>query len=100
MINEKCPRCNGWIWRRAEPCNCRSLASKPTVGFLDALGERIRSERLRMAMSLDELANRSGMSKTGLWQIEKGKSEPGAQTIVAIARALDLTSDYLLGVNQ
>jgi transcriptional regulator with XRE-family HTH domain len=53
-----------------------------------------------MAMSLDELANRSGMSKTGLWQIEKGKSEPGAQTIVAIARALDLTSDYLLGVNQ
>jgi transcriptional regulator with XRE-family HTH domain len=40
------------------------------------------------------------MSKTGLWQIEKGLSEPSAGSILRLCRVLGLSADVLLGVNE
>lgn len=95
-VKETCPRCKGWIWHRAEPCNCRSLALKIELGFIDALAARLKATRQQKGLSLDQLAFRADMSKAGLWQIEAGRSEPMAKTIVALAKALDVTTDYLL----
>jgi len=63
---------------------------------LAAIGNRIRSLRLSLNLSLDQLAERASLSKTGIWQIETGKSEPQALTLMALAEALETSVDFLL----
>lgn len=50
-------------------------------------------------MSLNQLAQRSGISKGYLWSLESEKTStrPSAQTLYAIAEALDVTLADLLG---
>ncbi len=60
------------------------------------LGQRVRACRKSSGLSLDELARRTGLSKTGLWEIEKGENEPMARTLVVLAKALGVKVDYLL----
>ena len=47
-------------------------------------------------MSLDELARRSGVSKSMLSQIEQDKTNPTLMTAWKIAKALDLTIEKLM----
>ncbi len=99
LLAETCPRCQGWVWHREEPCNCKPIIiadPKHDADYLKLVGERIRSVRRAKGIGMDRLADEAGMSKTGLWQIEKGKSEPMARTLVALANALDVTTDFLL----
>ncbi len=96
-IEETCPRCGGWVWHRDTPCNCKApAATVPEPQFLELLGKRIRTLREARGWSMDKLAAKIPMSKTGLWQIEKGRSEPMAKTIVALASVLGVTTDHLL----
>lgn len=98
-VPETCPRCRGWVWHRREPCNCKAGSPPPTardIDFLPALGRRLRALRQSRGLSLDALATRAGMSKTGIWDIEKGKHEPMAWTLVTLANVLGVTTDYLL----
>ena len=98
-IDETCERCGGWVWHRKEPCNCKPLVvSVPSdePRYLELLGNRIRTLRESRNWSMEMFAAKVGMSKTGLWQIEKGRSEPMARTIAALATALGVTTDYLL----
>lgn len=98
-VPETCPRCRGWVWHRREPCNCKPVSvpsPKDEPRYLELLGKRLKAMRESLALSQDELAARASMSKTGLWQIEAGRSEPGAKTIVCLANALKVTTDFLL----
>ena len=97
-IDETCPRCSGFVWHRQEACNCNGCANvdSETPGLLEAIGKRIRACRESRRLSLDELAERIGMSKTGLWQIEAGKSEPMARTVMKLSLFFGVTTDYLL----
>ena len=98
-VEETCPRCHGWVWHRSEPCNCKPAVVSEfnyTQGLLDLIGRRVRALREAKRLSLDELAERACMSKTGLWEIEQGKNEPRAFTVIALAEALETTTDYLL----
>ena len=56
---------------------------------------RIRKAREMAGLSLDELAHRIGMSKTGYWQIEQGCGEPQFSSVVKIAKALDVSLDWI-----
>lgn len=99
MIAETCPRCQGWVYHRKTPCNCEAFSiahPKDEPEYLKLLGHRIRAARCAKGWSLDDLAGKIGMSKSGLWAVEKGKSEPMARTLVALANALCVTTDYLL----
>ena len=98
-IDETCERCGGWVWHRAEPCNCKKTVVPSPLDeprYLELVGKRLRTLREARGWSMDMLASKVGMSKTGLWQIEKGVSEPMAKTIVSLATALEVTTDYLL----
>jgi len=64
--------------------------------FLESLGRRVRDSRKELGLTLQSLADRMDMSKTGLWQIEQGKSEPGAGTLWRLSRALQCSIDYLV----
>ena len=62
------------------------------------LGEAIRQAREVVGMSQAELARRIGISKNAMNDIETGDADPRASRIRAIALALDVSSDFLLGL--
>lgn len=63
------------------------------------LGDRIREARINAGMTQDELAKMIGAAKNTVTCYEKGTREPDALKIIAIARALSVTGDYLLGIH-
>lgn len=61
------------------------------------LAKRIRDCRYAKGWGPDELALRAEISRTALYQIERGKTEtPRAGTLRRIARALDVSIEVLL----
>ena len=68
-----------------------------TADFQDGVGQRLRSERERLGLSLRELARRLEISPSALSQIETGRSRPSVGTLYAIVSELDLSLDELFG---
>ena len=64
---------------------------------LEALGALIRAERNAAGLSLRELSERTNVSNAYLSQLERGMHEPSLRVIVAIAAALDVPLDSMLG---
>ncbi len=63
-----------------------------------SLAKRVRDYRYAKGWGPDELAQRAGISRTALYQIESGKTElPRASTLRRIAEALEVPIDVLLG---
>lgn len=62
---------------------------------LDDLGEFIRDQRQRSAMSLRKLAEAAGISNPYLSQIERGLRKPSAEILMSIARALSIRAESL-----
>jgi transcriptional regulator with XRE-family HTH domain len=61
------------------------------------LGEFIRTQRRLANLSLRDLAERTAVSNPYLSQIERGLHEPSVRVLKAIAGALDLSAETLLG---
>ena len=60
------------------------------------IGKRIRRARLDCKMSLDTMANETGLSKASIKAIEGGAQRPSVGTLLQISRTLQLDSGYLL----
>lgn len=79
----------------------KAARNKPDLAdYLKGVGGQLRRAREVKEWSLEQLEYHSGLSKTGLWQIEKGRSEPGAFTLYVLAKALGVSVDWLLGVTK
>jgi transcriptional regulator with XRE-family HTH domain len=63
---------------------------------LRALANRIKELRLDGAISQEELAHRSGLSRTGMGFLETGKRWPRLDTLMSVADGLNVTLDELL----
>ena len=63
---------------------------------LDAIAENLKSQRERRGLSLDQLAELTGVSKSMLRQIETGRSSPTIATIWKIANGLHVSFTSLL----
>ena len=64
------------------------------------LGSRVRALRRHQDLTQRDLATRAGVNHITICRIEQGPSAHiYAETIVALARALGCTSDYLLGLD-
>ncbi|KKM03560.1 hypothetical protein LCGC14_1773250 [marine sediment metagenome] len=59
-------------------------------------GQQVRFARLQDERSQAYIARKAGISKTHMWQIEKGTSEPGLRVALAIARALGVPIEQLV----
>ena len=70
----------------------------PGINNLDllALGDRVRSERLRRRLSLDALATRSGVSRSMLSAVESGAKAPTVLVLHRIASGLGTSMSRLL----
>ncbi|MCG8635651.1 MAG: cupin domain-containing protein [Desulfobacterales bacterium] len=60
------------------------------------IGKRIRRARLDKKMSLDTMANETGLSKDFIKKIEGGEKRPSVGTLLQISRTLRLDSGFLL----
>ncbi|WP_321860705.1 helix-turn-helix domain-containing protein [Burkholderia cenocepacia] len=61
-----------------------------------SLGNKIRSLRQRLKLTLDETATTAGISKPFLSQVERGRATPSITSLVRIAKALGVTMQYFI----
>lgn len=61
------------------------------------LGAKIRAERKRLKLTLDELASKTESSKSYIWELEnRPVVRPSAEKISKIAGVFGVTVEYLL----
>ncbi|MFB3739584.1 MAG: helix-turn-helix domain-containing protein [Candidatus Velamenicoccus archaeovorus] len=63
---------------------------------LDAIGERLREERIKARISQRELARRLGLSASLISQLESGQSRPSVGTLYAIVTELGVSLDRVI----
>ncbi|MCD0490687.1 helix-turn-helix domain-containing protein [Pedobacter sp. MC2016-14] len=63
--------------------------------LLDTLGENIRLSRLRRKLSVMQVAERAGISRATLWQIERGKPTVTMGAYFQVLFVLGLEADFL-----
>jgi transcriptional regulator with XRE-family HTH domain len=63
-------------------------------------GERIRNRRNQLKMTQEELAEKAEISKGFLSDVETGKRNISAENLLGIARALNVSLDYLMKGDQ
>ena len=63
---------------------------------MTTVGERIKARREELGWKQDDLANKAKISKSFLSDVENGKRNVGADKLLDIARALNLSLDYLM----
>ena len=62
---------------------------------LDELGENIKLARLRRKLSSEQVAERAGISRSTLWQIERGKPSVAMGAYFQVLFILGLEKDFL-----
>ena len=66
-----------------------------------SFGKKIKDLRTSAGITLDQLAQATGSSKSYIWELEnKNPPRPSAEKLSAIAMALSVTVDYLLGADD
>src|SRR5690606_10268771 len=61
---------------------------------------RLKALRRQQRLSLDQLAQRSGLTKSYLSKLERGVSEPSISTVLKLAEAYDIGISELIGVGE
>lgn len=62
-----------------------------------SLKAKLRSLREQKGYSLDKLAEKTGMSKSYLWELEnRERGNPSAEKLARLADVLGVTTEYLL----
>lgn len=60
------------------------------------IGQRIKAKRLKLKLTQERLAELTNLTDTYIGAIERATSKCSLETIVAIAKTLDLDMNYLL----
>lgn len=64
--------------------------------IMEELGERIRLARLRRKLSLEQVSQRAGISRSTLWAIEKGSDSVAIGSYLQVLFVLGLENDFTL----
>ena len=65
--------------------------------YIKIICANIRKERKRQLLTMEQLAEKAGISDNFLGKIERGEGMPSLPTIDSIACALDVSIDFLKG---
>ena len=68
--------------------------------MLCQMGERISKARAKANMTQEQLAEKLNISRISVARYEAGEMVPKLQNVVAIALELDVSVDYLLGLEE
>ena len=64
------------------------------------IGKRIKSTREKTGITQKALAEMVEVSPAAINQFEKGQKKPSSELLASIARALGVSTDYLLGASK
>jgi transcriptional regulator with XRE-family HTH domain len=65
------------------------------------LGAKIKELRKKKGLTLEQLAEKIGSGKSYIWELEnRGVKRPSAEKLTLIAKALDVTAEYLINNEQ
>jgi transcriptional regulator with XRE-family HTH domain len=62
--------------------------------LLEGLGERIKLARLRRKLSTEQVAERAGISRATLWQVEKGSATPSMGAYFMVLFTMGMEKDF------
>lgn len=62
-----------------------------------SLGTRLNTERRTHKLTIDALANKSGVSRSMISKVERGEAQPTTSVLGKLAEALDLSISQLVG---
>ena len=63
---------------------------------MNSVGERIKARRLELGWTQEQLCQKAGISTGFLSDVENKKRSVSAETLLDIARVVDLSLDYLM----
>jgi transcriptional regulator with XRE-family HTH domain len=63
---------------------------------MPTVGDRVKQRRLEFGLSQDALAERAGISNSFLSDLETGKRNVGAETLLDLGRAMGVSLDVLM----
>lgn len=72
-----------------------AFVTKGTEGVLDDLRENIKLARLRRELSTEQVSERADISRSTLWQIEKGTPTVAMGAYFQVLFVLGLEKDFL-----
>lgn len=65
-----------------------------------AMASRIKTRRRELGLSLQDIADRAGCTKSHVWEIEKGRStNPTISMALALSDALQISLGTLIGID-
>lgn len=67
------------------------------AGAIDQFGERLLAAREARELSQTELAHKAGLQPAAIGHFERNRRKPSFANVRALAKALSVSSDYLLG---
>ena len=59
------------------------------------IGKRIRERRLKLNLTLENLAEKTDLTQNFIGNIERGNDNPSLETLIKIANALAVNTDFL-----
>lgn len=65
-----------------------------------AFGGEIRRRRIAHGLTLEQLAERAGLTPNYVGSVEIGRRDPSLSTVLALARGLELEPGDLLGASR
>ncbi len=71
-----------------------------TEATLASIGERLRSARDRAGLTLEQLADATGLSKAHLSRLESSDRQPSIAALLDVSAALGVSVNVLLGENR
>ena len=90
--SESTPSAEAWTYAAA--------GGDPPQDLAPVVGGNLRRLRMRRGLSLEKLAQKSGVSRAMLGQVELGQSAPTINVLWKIARALDVTFATLIQARE
>lgn len=64
------------------------------------LFERIKARRIEYNLTQQDLANRAGVNRSLISFIEDGTKVPSVAVLIKLAKALNVSTDWLLGLKN
>ena len=60
------------------------------------IGKRIKDKRIKLNLTQEQLAEKTGLTDTYIGAIERATSKCSIETLVKISQTLDINMDYML----
>lgn len=61
---------------------------------------RLRTAREMAGLTQEDLAKRTQLGQKQIWRYENGENDPSGNIIAALAKELNVSADYLLGLTD